>query len=225
MREMVIIGHSMGGILSDAQIRSSGDSLAKLMFDRPIDELNIKDDEKANLKNLLTYEANPNITRAVFLAAPHRGSDIAVKPIGALGSWLIKFPNRVVKSLQLNQIEGLTPMGKEIARSYPNGVSGLSPRSPAQLAILGQPIRRGVSTHSLIGNHKMTTPLAESSDTVVPYWSAHLDGVNSEKVLDAKHTTITHDPHAIEEIRRILYLHIGQPYKPWPVGVGPASGE
>jgi hypothetical protein len=56
--------------------------------------------------------------------------------------------------------------------------------------------------------------LLESSDTVVPYTSAHLDEAVSEKVVHATHTSILSNPEAIEEMRRILYLHAGKRYTP-----------
>ena len=44
----------------------------------------------------------------------------------------------------------------------------------------------------------------------MPYWSSHLDGAASEKIVDASHTEVTHHPDAIAEVRRLLYLHIGR---------------
>ena len=49
--------------------------------------------------------------------------------------------------------------------------------------------------------------------SVVVIGSVNLDIVASEKVVDAKHTTITPNLIAIEEMRRILYLHAGLKYK------------
>jgi hypothetical protein len=46
-----------------------------------------------------------------------------------------------------------------------------------------------------------------SSDGVVPYWSAHLDGAQSEKIVPSNHSTPL-NPEAIAEVRRILHLHL-----------------
>lgn len=45
------------------------------------------------------------------------------------------------------------------------------------------------------------------SDGIVPYDSAHLDGVESEKILAGKHNVHT-SPQAILELRRILHRHL-----------------
>jgi len=214
MRKMVIVGHSMGGMLSNMQIRSSGDSYTSALFDRPIDDLGELDDvQKEALKDLLIYEPNPDITRAVFVAAPHRGSGIASSPIGNLGTKLIKFPMEVLTVEPLPEIEGLTETGRNIIKNRPTSIATLKPDAPGPKAVLAQPIRKGVTIHSIIGRANPNTPLLESSDQVVPYTSAHLDVAVSEKVVHATHTTITGNPEAVEELRRILYLHAGLPYK------------
>ena len=66
---------------------------------------------------------------------------------------------------------------------------------------------------SIIGNHKMSEPLEESTDTVVDYWSSHLNDAASESVVDATHLDILRDDAAIEELRRLLYLHAGLKYR------------
>ena len=76
------------------------------------------------------------------------------------------------------------------------------------------PLGPGVRYHSIIGNHRMTEPLAESSDGFDEYWSSHLDAATSEKIVDATHTSILKDDAAIEELRRLLCLHAGLEYTP-----------
>ena len=149
---MIVIGHSMGGILTNTQIRSSGDSLAKLAFTRPIDEVEgFTAEEKEGLKELMLYEANPDITRVVFIASPHRGSDIAVNPIGRLGSKLIKAPKMILKTAQAQNVKGLTPLGQKVMTHRPDSIQGLKPDNPGTKAILAQKVRKGVKIHSIIG--------------------------------------------------------------------------
>tara|TARA_R110000850_G_scaffold117831_8_gene234473 strand:- start:2428 stop:4302 length:1875 start_codon:yes stop_codon:yes gene_type:complete len=210
MHKMVMIGHSMGGQLTNAQIRTSGDTFTKLIFTRPIDELDgLSESQKKTFKDLLLYKPNPDISRVIFLASPHRGSELATGGIGKLGHKLINIPQRALSYVPDPEIEGLTPLGKEIVLSRPDSIEALSPNSPGLMAILEQPIRDGVTIHSIIGNHKMAPSLEDSSDTVVPYWSSHLDYAVSEVVVDAKHIPICKNEEAINEVRRILYLHAG----------------
>ena len=65
-----------------------------------------------------------------------------------------------------------------------------------------------------MGQVNQRKPVSEGTDTLVPYWSSHLDGAASEKIVDASHTGVTHHPDAIAEVRHLLYLHIGRKPKP-----------
>jgi hypothetical protein len=75
-------------------------------------------------------------------------------------------------------------------------------RAAAQL-----PISPRVRYHSIIGRERPEDALAQSSDGVVPYASAHLDGALSEKVVTSWHS-VQETPQAILEIRRILQEHL-----------------
>ena len=214
MRNMVVIGHSMGGMLTNMQVRSSGDTFTKLLFDQPIDEIEgMSQAQKDSIKELLIYEPNPDIARAIFIAAPHRGSAIASSPLGDFGARLIKFPLDILTAEPIAEIKGLNESGKEILKNRPTSISTLRPDAPGPRAVLSQPIYPGVKIHSIIGRANPDDSIEESTDKVVPYTSAHLDEAISEKVVHATHTSITGDAAAIEEVRRLLYLHAGIPYQ------------
>ena len=67
--------------------------------------------------------------------------------------------------------------------------------------------RISVPYHSIIGNRGKPGPLAESSDGVVPYWSSHLDGAQSEVIVPGPHGACQL-PQTIAELDRILRLHL-----------------
>jgi hypothetical protein len=63
----------------------------------------------------------------------------------------------------------------------------------------------GIPYHSIIGDRgRGDTP--NSSDGVVPYWSSHLDGAASEKIVPSGHGSPL-NPQAIAEVHRILELN------------------
>tara|TARA_R110000850_G_scaffold65358_4_gene146290 strand:+ start:1211 stop:3088 length:1878 start_codon:yes stop_codon:yes gene_type:complete len=210
LRRMIVMGHSMGGILSNSQIRGSGDVFTDYLFTRPIDEIGDLDaEQKAALKDLLIYEANPDITRAILVAGPHRGSDLATGGVGALGHKLIKFSREEILSRPLEDIEGMTEKGKTLIANRPDSIGSLEPGAPVLLGILENPVRKGVRVHTIVAQEDPDIPLEESDDETVAYTSAHLDEATSEKVIHATHTTICQHPEAIEEMRRIFYRHAG----------------
>jgi len=210
MDKMILVGHSMGGILSNLQLRSSGEEIRKLALDRPIDELDLTAEQRRNLKEIAHFKPDPDIRRAVFIASPHRGSKIASNPLGRLGSRLIRLPLDVLTyGLTGETIQGTTAFGSRLLAEGSDSIKTLQPDNPILTTALKLPLGPGVRYHSIIGNHRMTEPLAESSDGFVEYWSSHLEDATSEKIVDATHTSILQDDAAIEELRRLLYQHAG----------------
>ena len=211
LRRMVLVGHSMGGILSDLQIRHSGEEARELFFERSLDQVGLTDEERQGAAHMMYFEPNPDVRRVVFMAVPHRGSNLATNWIGRLGSRLIRMPLSVITLGLSNRqsIGGTTSYGRQILAQGNDSIRTLKPDNPLLAATLRMPLGRDVVYHSIVGKAQPLRPLDASSDGVVPYWSAHLDGAASEKVVRATHTGIVQDPEAIAELRRILYLHAG----------------
>ncbi|MEM6277846.1 MAG: alpha/beta fold hydrolase [Verrucomicrobiota bacterium] len=212
MRRTVLIGHSMGGILSNMQLRDSGDSLESQILTKPIAEIDsFTPEQKKLLSDATLYTANRDITRAIFVASPHRGCELASGWVGHFGNSLIHFrsPFDSWRKGPLSSSSEITSLGAEMLRKPPTSIQELESNSLILTTVLEQPLHPGVVLHSIIGNHNGMKPDTESSDQVVPYWSSHLDNAVSEKVVKANHISITENEDAIQEIRRILYLHAG----------------
>jgi hypothetical protein len=88
----------------------------------------------------------------------------------------------------------------------PNSVSNLAPNAPYLQVLNKESIR--APYNSIIGNRGRPGPLADSSDGVVPYWSSHLDGAQSECIVPGPHGSCQL-PQTIAELDRILRLHLG----------------
>jgi len=215
MQRMILVGHSMGGILSNLQLRSSGEEMRKLVFDRPLDEVELSDEHREQLEEMAHFDPDPNIRCAVFIASPHRGSKIAGNALGRFGSRLIRLPLDVLTLGQADEeIHGVTDLGSRMLHERNDSIKTLDDNNPILSAALRLPLGKGVRYHSIIGRKNPKDPLAESSDGFVTYPSSHLDDATSEKVVKATHTSILRDDMAIEELRRILYLHAGLSYSP-----------
>jgi hypothetical protein len=81
------------------------------------------------------------------------------------------------------------------------------PGNPFLETLVSLPVAPGIASHSIVAV-RGDGPLDGASDGVVSYTSAHLDGVESEKIVRSGHSV--HDrPAAIEEVRRILVEHAG----------------
>lgn len=212
MRKMILIGHSMGGILSNYQIRDSEQIVHDKLFDRPLDETSLTDAQKAVFRPVVDFEANPDIGRVIFVASPHRGSSLATGTVGAIGTSLVRLP---LKTLLLTQqptaIEGLTEAGRELMKSKLTSVGALRPDSLGLKTVWELPNPHRVPVHSIIARENDRGSLQESSDGVVTYLSSHVESAASEKIVVGEdHSSVTRSDEAIRELRRLLYLHIGQ---------------
>lgn len=208
---MVLIGHSMGGLVSKLQVQSSGDRLWINVFGAPPDKLGFKPDVIAAFKQYLEFESNPHISRVIFVCTPHRGSTMAQGFVGGVGRRLVSLPSQILGDT-FSILQGDLPdnpiINRLMKKGLPSSIDNLSPTSPFLMESVKIPLRPGLHIHSIIGN-KDGLPLTDPkcTDGVVPYTSAHLDGVESEFVLRSKHGAHERS-EAIAEMRRILLLHL-----------------
>lgn len=210
MRNMVMMGHSMGGVLTNYQIRPGGDPLWNQLFTQPIGDIEMRADERKKLDAMIYFQANPDIARAVFICAPHRGSQYANYQIGRLGSRLISYPVRMFDDVSDSLSGATTESGKSRMSNPRTSIDNLKVNSTVLTTIMEQPLTYKPPFHSIIGDRgKGDSP--NSSDGVVPYWSSHLEGAASEEIIAVDHNATNH-PETVHEVRRILYLHLGKTY-------------
>ncbi|HEX2748238.1 MAG TPA: alpha/beta fold hydrolase [Verrucomicrobiales bacterium] len=204
-KPMILIGHSMGGLLSRLMITDSGDKLWMKMFGKPPESTRLRGRSGQILRESLLFKSRPEVGRVIFIATPHRGSKLASGIVGRLAMKLIKAPKFLLDTaMDATRLVTMDTGGMTV-RNIPNSISTLSPNDTFVKAINTIPIRAGVPYHSIIGDRgKGDTP--NSSDGAVPYWSSHLEGAQSELIVPSGHRAHQH-PAAIAEVRRILLLN------------------
>jgi pimeloyl-ACP methyl ester carboxylesterase len=204
-KQAILIGHSMGGILSRLQVTNTKRVLWDGVFGAKANALYVSQPQDSVVKQALIFSADPTVKRVVFVATPHRGSSLSTGSIGALGMRLIRLPFKVVNAVPKMVIEALSPHYDIKKYGAPTSIAGLSPKNPLLLALDKLPIE--APHNSIIGDRgRGDTP--KSSDGVVPYWSSHLDTAQSELIVPTDHGAMNH-PNAVKEIRRILLQQLG----------------
>jgi pimeloyl-ACP methyl ester carboxylesterase len=206
-KDPVLIGHSMGGIISRLMVTNAGDILWREAFGKSPAETKVTGDSRKILEDALIFRQRPDVKRVIFCSAPHRGSEMANHWITRLFARLMRAPDVIT-----NTRNAVASMITQDAASIqldraPNSIDTLSPNNRFVRGVNKLPIAPGVTFHSIIGDRgKGDTP--NSSDGVVPYWSAHLDGAASEKIVPSGHSSHQH-PEGFAEVKRILKLHAG----------------
>lgn len=206
--DMVIIGHSMGGLL--ARLLVSEDDGGFL--DRLSELLQLDPSRKRRLANRFSAELTitplPGVTRAVFIAAPHRGTSVADYRLARWLAGLITLPVTVIEKVHQFAEVVLDPEQQiQPAKVRFTSIDNLSEHDSFIRAAVGLPINSRVKYHSIIAVEQPALPVEQQSDGVVPYLSAHLDGAESEMVIRSGHS-VQETSAAILEIRRILYQHL-----------------
>ncbi len=206
LSEMVLVGHSMGGLLAKLQVTYSGDRLWTTLANRPPSEIVTPPQVRERLTEQLFFDPNPNIARVVFIGTPHKGSEDASRCIGRIGAALAETSTESQQQHAQLLRDNPGVFSLEFERRIPRSIDLLEPESSFLLATLGLPFRAGVQTHSICG--VVERPLhPEPSDGVVPLTSARPMGACSEKLVASKHTELTRDSEAIAEVARILCQH------------------
>ena len=206
-RDITVVGHSMGGLLSRLLVSGSD---GKMMEAMGADfNLSTKDlpEQHDRLQQFLEFEPVPQISSAIFIAAPHRGTDFANNRIARWVANLITLPFSMMEQFGdiTRTLANASPrIGKQSLLRIPNSIDNLRDDDGYVQAAANLPISPRVRYHSIIGNNTPSVPLSESNDGVVPYQSAHLEGAASELIVPFGHSVQEH-PRAIVEIRRILH--------------------
>jgi pimeloyl-ACP methyl ester carboxylesterase len=215
--EMVLVGHSMGGLVSRLLTVDSGNDFWQLVSDKPFENVKLLPDAAEELRRVFFFDRYPSVKRVVFLGTPHHGSKLSPSPLGRLAVHLAQLPRTLMWASRdlVNENPDLLPRLQ--GKSLPTSVDLLAPGAPALELLASRCRPEGVHYHSIIGVTTSKTAdlerfLAgdgkEPGDGVVPYTSAHLPQVDSELVVPADHHHVHQHPLAVLEVRRILLEHI-----------------
>ncbi len=206
LKRMVVMGHSQGGLLTKMTVIDSGIKLWP--FSVPPEELDVDVETRELVTKGLIIKPLPFVRRVVFIATPHRGSYQALGILGNLASRLVSLPGRFAKM----SVELLTLQRKGLflgpISGIPTSIDNMNPSNRFIVGLSGIPIADGVVANSIVGVDGGGPP-AEGGDGVVKYSSAHIEGVESEKIVNSPHS-MQGNPETIQEVKRILIEHINR---------------
>lgn len=207
LQQMVVIGHSQGGLLTKLTATDTGDRLWRSVSDKPLEELDLTGEQNEEVRRLFFLKPMPCVRRTVFIATPHRGSYRAggfvrniIRRLVAIPANLTRRAEEVVSLAARLNLKGMSE------KRIPTSIDSMSPNSPVLKALAEIPVTPPIKAHSIIPVQG-DGDIQSGDDGVVQYKSAHLDGVESEFIVRHNHSCQS-TPAAIEEVRRILHLHL-----------------
>lgn len=222
--QVLIVGHSMGGLIGKLQVTRSDDRLWRSIASKPFEELMIDPRGRERLSGMMFFEPSPMVSRVVFIGTPHQGSFWAQRCIGRFASNLVRESPEVRQRHQevLNANPGV--FSAELSRRAPSSIDLLNPSSNLLQAIGSLPISPQVPYHSIIGDG-CWIPTIGDSDGVVPVRSALLPGAASITAVNSRHTRMPSDPRVIDRVIEIMREHAAQSPTQATVSAIAAAGD
>jgi triacylglycerol esterase/lipase EstA (alpha/beta hydrolase family) len=204
LRQMVVIGHSQGGLLTKLTAMDTGEVLVRTATGKALSELKLSDDEEKLVRRIAVFEPLPEVKRVVFISTPHRGSYQAGDFVRKLARRFLSLPKQAMQTT--SELLRLTPKIGSDFKLASTSIDTMSTDNPGLLALAEIPVAPPIKAHSIIAVKEDGIP-PEGGDGVVKYTSAHVAGVESELVVRSGHSCQGH-PTTIEEVRRILLVHL-----------------
>jgi len=207
LQQMVVIGHSQGGLLTKLTVTDTGDQLWRVLSDKPLDESKLTTAQQGWVRTNLFFTPLPFVRDVVFICTPHRGSYLASKFVRRIIYKLISFPKTAVqRSADFLLHHQDIKLPRSFRGQIPTSVDGMSPENPFLLKLADIPVSPNVQAHSIVAINSDAQP-PDGVDGVVSYRSAHVDYVESEYIVRSGHSCQS-KPATIEEVRRILREHL-----------------
>jgi pimeloyl-ACP methyl ester carboxylesterase len=203
LRQVVLVGHSMGGLIAKLQVTHSEEHVWSRLANRPLAEIVATEEARALLAEACYFEPSPDVARVIFIASPHSGS-LATSGLVGRGASLLVEPAPATAAIH-DQLVRDNPgvFNPEFEERLPTSIDMLQPRSPLLSAMQHMPIRPGVRLHNILGvSHPVS--LDGPSDGVVSVYSASHPGCQSVHAVGAKHARVHRTVEASAEVLRIL---------------------
>lgn len=212
--QMVVVGHSMGGLISRLQVINSGNDFWNLIGNGEFDNLRGNPETIERLRDTVYFEANPAIKRIVTIATPHHGSQTSNATTRWLSEKIISLPELLSQDFQ-----SLSLGNKDILVNPSvltgTSVDSLAPTSPVLRAMDSIPPQPQTTFHNIIGKieKRKLSPFSREkqtmgSDGVVSVENAQFEHAQSQTVVPSEHASVHFHPQCIFEVRRVLLQHL-----------------
>ncbi len=208
LNRMVVVSHSMGGLVTRSSVTDPKNVLYNAYFKQPIDQLEVPERTRKLIRDATLYHPITEPKRVVFLAVPHRGSPLANRWFSTMISNVIRLPKTLTVDLLDKTMTTMTDIlkGEDGRSPLPTSINSLSPSNRANVGLNQLPLPASIKFHSVVGD-RGKGGLPDCSDGIVPYWSSRVEPIESELVVPCNHS-VPDNGLAAQELKRILKLHL-----------------
>jgi pimeloyl-ACP methyl ester carboxylesterase len=208
---MVLVGHSMGGLIARLQTVDSGDAFWRLVSDQPLGALQASEDVRRQLRQTLFFEPHPSIRRVITIATPFRGSELANGTTQWLARRVVRLPRSFVATTRQLLADNRELLATNQLLTTDTSIDDLGHDSAVLSLLREAPRSPSVHYHNVVGvlpADDVLGRMAGRGDGVVSYASAHLEDVDSETMVPEDHIAIHRHPQTVLEVQRLLLEHL-----------------
>ncbi len=214
----VLIGHSMGGLVSRMQVQESGDLIWSLVSSQSVDSFDFDPVARQKIQDWFFFEPNPSVKRVITIATPFRGSKFANSFTKWLADRAISAPQAVVSVFSSAAIVAFLSEKKEEDADFDStllatstSVQSLDPDCPIFKVLDDLAIPSDVALDNIVGiephiKNRKIQPM--KSDGVVNFKRAHRDDAESETETPAFHTVVHTHFDTINQVKNLLGTHL-----------------
>jgi hypothetical protein len=214
--QMVLVGHSMGGLVSKLQTVESEEAFWNTMSERPFAELHADPEVVGSLAGMCYFRPNPSVRSVVTLGTPHRGSPFANGITRWLGAKLITLPAKMLDSRDQLLAKNHDFFRGDSPLEVKTSIDSLSPNSPVLPVLLSAAPGPWVRYYNVVGHDPepgLERYLVGEGDGVVSLTSARLDEMRqlqSQIIVPADHSGVHRHPQSVLEVRRVLFEQLAE---------------
>jgi pimeloyl-ACP methyl ester carboxylesterase len=206
LRQMVLVGHSMGGLIAKLQVAYSDELVWNRLASIPLEEIATTESTRALLAETCYFNPSPHVARVVFIASPHCGSLRSSEFVGRGAAHFVEpSPQQAAIHEQLVR-DNPGVFNPEFERRFPTSIDMLAPNSPLLEAMRQMRLAQDVQLHNIVGvSHALS--LDGPSDGVVSVHSASHPGCQSVLAIGAPHAKVHRSLRTSAEVWLILQSH------------------
>ena len=210
--QMVLVGHSMGGLISKMQTVPSGDRFWRHVSDVPIDSLRGDPETLDRVRNVFFFEPVDSIKRVITIATPFSGSEFANGTARWFSHKFFTLPSFQTTDFEKLVSQNPSAFADPELLTARTSVDSLAVDSPMIEELRSSPVSETVTFNNIIGRLSKKSVLSKGvsndGDGVVSVQSARHDQCESEVLVSEEHSKVHQHSACIYEVQRVLLANL-----------------